>query len=95
MPFIRITQLSSTYYIGYAFYADYTAQLWSYTRSIVDVMTAELGSSTGRIRRYEATCWYEGTNLWVSNMSIFYVAELKLFPSFPFLNLVHCLSRIL
>ncbi|KAL4767940.1 hypothetical protein BDW60DRAFT_220085 [Aspergillus nidulans var. acristatus] len=36
----------STYYTGYAFYTDYSTQLWNYTRSIVDLMTAELGSPT-------------------------------------------------
>ncbi|KAL4815004.1 hypothetical protein BDW67DRAFT_165098 [Aspergillus spinulosporus] len=36
----------STYYTGYAFYTDYSTQLWNYTRTIVDMMTAELGIST-------------------------------------------------
>ncbi|KAL4733641.1 hypothetical protein BDV11DRAFT_199680 [Aspergillus similis] len=36
----------STYYTGNAFYSDYSNLLWNYTRSIVDMMTAELSSST-------------------------------------------------
>ncbi|KAL4746210.1 hypothetical protein BDW72DRAFT_210610 [Aspergillus terricola var. indicus] len=36
----------STYYTGYAFYTDYSTQLWNYTRSIVDIMTAELADQT-------------------------------------------------
>ncbi|KAL4982447.1 hypothetical protein BDW68DRAFT_170747 [Aspergillus falconensis] len=37
----------STYYTGYAFFTDYSPQLWNHTRAIVDVMTAELSSSNG------------------------------------------------
>ncbi|KAL4976887.1 hypothetical protein BDW66DRAFT_150645 [Aspergillus desertorum] len=36
----------STYYTGCAFYTDYSTRLWNYMRAIVDMMTAELSSST-------------------------------------------------
>lgn len=32
----------STYYTGYSFCTDYSAQLWNYTRSIVDMVESEL-----------------------------------------------------
>ncbi|KAL4998502.1 hypothetical protein BDV10DRAFT_201203 [Aspergillus recurvatus] len=41
----------STYYTGYAFYTDYSTQLWNYTRAIVEMMAAELSSLNGSDRR--------------------------------------------